>query len=190
MESGKLVLGAALASVIAVGAFAHSGATGVVKERMDGMGAMREAMKALAPMMQGQAPFDAEIVRRNAEIIAAHSGGALTNLFPQGTAGAPSEAKAEIWQDWARFAQLAEQLRVSAQGLAVSAENGLGMADTGAAAMMGGGGMTAQSPMMGGAAMMGQGPEGADFGQMPADGAFAMLGQVCSACHTRFRSEK
>jgi cytochrome c556 len=28
------------------------------------------------------------------------------------------------------------------------------------------------------------------IGQMPADGAFVMMTQVCSACHDRFREEK
>ncbi len=43
--------------------------------------------------------------------------------------------------------------------------------------------------MMGGG-MMGEDMGAMDFAQMPADGAFMMMGQVCAACHTRFRAEK
>ena len=39
---------------IGLAAFAHSGATGGMKERMDAMSEMGEAMKTLTPMMRGQ----------------------------------------------------------------------------------------------------------------------------------------
>ena len=60
--------------------------------------------------------------------------------------------------------------------------------------MMGGGMMGDQSDMMGGGMMMGNGdfPQGMtakQIGQMPADGAFMMLTQTCSACHDRYRKE-
>lgn len=198
MKTEKLMLGAAFASVFAVAAWAHGGATGVVKERMDGMGAMKEAVKVLTPMMQGKTGYDPAVVRDQAAIIAAHGGDALTALFPEGSTMDPSEAKDTIWQDWDGFAALADQLRDGAEGLAAAADNGLMMSggaaggdmmgsDAAGAAMMGG---DAMGGGMMGAGMMGQDMGAMDFAQMPADGAFAMLGQVCSACHSRFRVEE
>ncbi|WP_149866541.1 cytochrome c, partial [Tropicimonas marinistellae] len=57
-------------TLVAATAFAHSGAMGIVKERMDGMSAMAAVMKALAPMMQGTAPYDPDAIRKGAATIA------------------------------------------------------------------------------------------------------------------------
>ncbi len=180
----KLTTGAALASMIAVAALAHGGATGIVKERMDGMSAMKDAMKTLTPMMQGKTPYDAATVQRAAEAIGRHAGDSMTRLFPEGSGGKPSEAKPAIWQDWDAFAELAEQLHTYAEGLALAADNGLMTAGAGQ-----GSGMMGGASMMGGGAMMGGIPGREELSEMPADGVFMMLGQTCSACHTRFRSE-
>ncbi|WP_170399999.1 c-type cytochrome [Ruegeria arenilitoris] len=191
MKTENLLLGAVVASVLVVASqsvFAHGGATGVVKDCMDGMGVMKDAMKVLTPMMRGQVEYDAAVVREHAEDISHHAGEALTRLFPEGSLDAPSEAKPEIWQDWAAFSALADQLRVMADGLADASENGLMMAGETPAVggMMGGQGgtmMGQQGGSMVSGSMM-------DYSQMPADGVFTMMGQVCSACHTRFRVEK
>lgn len=200
MKTKNLFVGAVGASVLMVASqsvLAHGGATGVVKERMDGMGVMKEAVKVLTPMMQGQVDYDAAVVRERAGDISHHAGDTLTKLFPEGSTDAPSEAKPEIWQDWESFSTLAEQLRVVADGLAAASENGLMMAGTAPASggMMGGQtGTMMGGAMMGGQSggMMGTSASGGmmDLSQMPADGVFAMMGQVCSACHTRFRLEK
>ncbi len=200
MKTEKLLLGAVVASVLVVASqsvFAHGGATGVVKERMDGMGVMKEAMKVLTPMMRGQVEYDAAVVRERSEDISRHAGGALTRLFPKGSLDAPSEAKSEIWQDWEAFSALADQLRVMADGLAEASENGLMMAGEmpAVSGMMGGHDGTMmgdQGGSMMGGGTMGTGASGGmmDLSQMPADGVFTMMGQVCSACHTRFRIEK
>ena len=116
-------------SVLAVGfagaVFAHSGATGVVKERMDGMAAMGKAVKAITPVMRGQVSYDADMVRAFAEEVRKHSGEAMTALFPEGSGGMPSEAKSAIWSDWEEFEELAEQLHTLSEGLAMAADNGL-----------------------------------------------------------------
>jgi len=204
MKTENLFKGAVIASVLAVASqsvFAHGGATGVVKERMEGMGVMKESMKVLTPMMRGQVDYDADVVRERAGDISRHAGEALTKLFPEGSTAKPSEAKPEIWQDWEGFSALAEQLRVAADGLAAASENGLmGAGDVpGSGRMMGGQGGaimgngmmgTQNGTMMGGMMGAGSGIGMMDLSQMPADRAFAMMGQVCSACHTRFRIEK
>lgn len=199
MKLTILISGAAIASLFSVAAFAHGGATGIVKERMDGMGVMKDSMKVLTPLMQGKTEYDAEAVRREARKIQAHAGETLTKLFPEGSSGKPSEAKPDIWTDWDGFADLAAQLELFAGGLAAAADNGLMMADgkqggmMDESTMMGSSGMASGSmmggTMMGNANMMGAGHSARDLAQMPADGVFLMMSQVCSACHTRFRSE-
>ena len=186
MKIEKLTIGAISASVIAMAAWAHGGATGGVKERMDGMGVMKKAIKVLTPMMQGQSAYDADVVRSEAARIGNHAGEALIHLFPEGSGGAPSEAKETVWQNWQDFAVLAEQLRVTADGLATAADNGLMVAGTSGQ----GGSMMGGSNLMGDGAMMGGSPIMTDFAEMPADGVFTVMGQVCAACHTRFRAEK
>lgn len=192
MKTSFLFKGAVLASALAVAGqtvFAHSGATGVVKERMDGMGVMKGAMKTLTPMMRGQVEYDAAVVHNQARDISRHAGATLTKLFPEGSTDHPSEARLEIWQDWDAFSFLAEQLREAADGLAAASANGLSMVDAvpSAGAMMGTG-MTGTASSL----MMGTGSDSGrmDLSEMPADRVFAVMSQVCAACHTRFRQEK
>ncbi|MCK5745133.1 MAG: cytochrome c, partial [Oricola sp.] len=135
-----------LASIAA--AYAHGGATGIVKERMDAMGAMGDIVKSLSAMMRGETAYDANAVRDGAETIRRHAGEALTGLFPEGSGGEPSEARAEIWSNWDEFAAMAAQLETLAEGLGRAADNGL----------MHGGGQPVPGGMMGGSSgMMGGG---------------------------------
>ncbi|WP_068117886.1 c-type cytochrome [Tropicimonas marinistellae] len=196
MKLSAIAAGAAGISIFAIAALAHGGATGVVKERMDGMSAMADVMKALAPMMQGTVAYDADAVRAGAAKIAEHSGEALTSKFPEGTDGMPSEAKPEIWQDWDAFSGLAQQLEIFAKGLERAADNGVGGMPAqggmmGGESIMGGGAMG--SGMLGGQGMMGGGApmmSAEHIGQMPSGMAFAMVSQACTACHTKFRAEE
>jgi len=184
------IVAAVLIAGTAVTAFAHSGATGIVKERMDAMLAMGKAVKTVAPMMRGETAYDAETVRDAARLFQQHAGESMTNLFPEGTGGMPSEAKDEVWTEWDRFAALASQLEEYSEGLERAADNGLGgmggNTSMGGTSMMGGGSMMGGSTMMGSGGMM----DAAAIAEMPADAAFAMTTQVCSACHERFRAEE
>ncbi len=186
------IVGAVLAVGVAGAVFAHSGATGVVKERMDGMAAMGKAVKAITPIMRGQVDYDAEQVRAFSEEVRKHSGEAMTALFPEGSDGMPSEAKPAIWSEWEEFQALSEQLHTLSEGLSAAADNGLMTAapsgNTGS--MMGSQSMMGSGNMMGGG-MMGEmrnmGLE--ELAEMPADGVFTMISQTCSACHTKYRAE-
>ena len=178
--------------MVASGALAHGGATGIVKERMDGMGVMSKAVKVIAPMMQGQVAYDAEAIRNAAEAIGQHSGEALTKLFPEGSLDKPTEAKPEIWENWNQFSALAEQLQVFSEGLALASENGVMMGGAQPATSMMGAGMMGGTDMMGGSGMMGGQIPAMDLAHiatMPADGVFNMMSQTCAACHTLFRAE-
>ncbi|MEQ9126000.1 MAG: cytochrome c [Alphaproteobacteria bacterium] len=108
-----------LATVLAAGAAgAHGGAMGVVKERMDLMERLGDAMKAIAGMMKDPAAYDGGDLARHAEAIEAHGGDALTAVFPTDSREPPSEARAEIWTEWARFEGLARDLSAEARRLA------------------------------------------------------------------------
>ena len=90
------VLAAIVATSTALTAFAHGGATGIVKDRMDAMADMGKAVKAVTPMMRGEIDYDADVVRRAAATFSRHAGDSMTELFPEGSGGMPSEAKDAI----------------------------------------------------------------------------------------------
>ena len=148
MKIQKIIGAGAIGLASIVAAYAHGGATGIVKERMEAMGTMSDV------------------------------GEALTGLFPEGSGGEPSEAKAEVWSNWDEFSALAAQLETLSEGLGLAADNGL-MSGSGGQAqggMMGGGTgmMGSANTMMGGTApMMGRGGsfDAAVLAAMPADGA-------------------
>jgi len=109
-------------------AFAHSGATGVVRERMDLMEDIADSMKQVGAMVRGKAAFDAEAVRAAADRVADHAG-RMTDMFPQGSAGGASEALPAIWEDWDGFTDLAGELETKAGALSDVAENAQGVDD-------------------------------------------------------------
>lgn len=175
-------------------ALAHGGATGIVKERMDAMTDMKNAVKTLTAIMRGETAYNAKTVKREAAVIRSHAGESMTRLFPADGDNESSEAKPEIWSEWNEFTTLAERLEMLATGLEAAAENGLmndgapggghgmsGMMGTGMSGMMGG------DSMMGGEAGV---PDAGMVASMPADGVFTMVTDTCSACHTRYRQEK
>lgn len=198
MKRIAILVGAgALSAVVAAGALAHSDATGIVKERMDLMSSMGDAMKALAEMFRDKAPYDAERVRELARVIEQHGGAAMTSKFPEDSIHGPSEALPSIWADWDRFADLADQVEAYAGALGAAADNerpphgaGMGQGGMRQGGMMGG----RQGMMQGGQGMMmgtGQGgPSAEHLAQMPPDAAFRMLAETCSACHADFRKKK
>jgi len=158
-------------------AFAHGGATGIVKERMDAMEDMKGAMKTVSDMFKGKIPYESVQVRVAAETINLLAGEKLTKLFPEGSLDHPTEAKAEIWQEWDRFKHLAHELERISQGLYDAADNIESEVSTAASANMMG-----LEPEM---------PQGEEvFSAMPVEDVFARLSDNCSACHTDFRVEK
>ncbi|WP_136659909.1 cytochrome c [Nitratireductor sp. XY-223] len=206
MKRQSYLIAASVVTAISAAAYAHTGATGIVKERMDAMSVMSKAVKSISKMMMGETPYDADVVKQGAALIKNHAGEAMTSQFPEGSLQKPSVAKPEIWTNWDEFVSLADRLGVLADGLEAAADNGPMMAGGNAEGhMMGEGGAN----MMGGGSMMGDGASGmmsgsgnmmgggrdmmldpAVLARMPADGVFNMLAQTCSSCHTKFRIEK
>lgn len=174
-----LVAGA-IVGASALSAFAHGGATGIVKERMDGMATMGGAVKTISRMFRS-GNYDAELVKTGADAILKHSGEQLLSLFPKGSDGGSSEAKPEIWTDWDGFESLAEQLNVYATAFKANADTP--PAEKGiSSSMMGTSGMGAST--MGADKMM---PTAEMLAEMPADKLFDMIVQTCASCHTKYR---
>lgn len=119
MKAKKLALSTALVIATAIGAFAHGGATGVVKERMDVMKDISEQMKVFGEMIKGQQPWNSEEAVRAARTIAGHSAH-IAEMFPEGSIEGVSEAMPSIWTDWDRFVALSDELKSSASVLANS----------------------------------------------------------------------
>jgi len=176
----------------ALSALAHGGATGIVKERMDSMSAMGEAIKSLSTMFKSGA-YDPDLIRTGAMAIKSHAGESMLKLFPEGSDDTPSEARAEIWNNWEEFATLAMELENFAVGLAAASNNPPQSAEQNLASsgtMMGTDTMGAtgmDGDMMGNSAPM---PTFEMLAQMPADNAFEMVVTSCSSCHTKYRLEK
>lgn len=158
---------AALVFAITSTAYAHTEATGIVKQRMDGMVALSKAMKAVIAQTQSATP-DVDAIKDAARTMQAHAGDALTKNFPEGSLDHPSEATEAIWKDWDRFAFLAQQLDLKAKGLEMAASNPVS-------------GKTVQSRdnfmLM-------------DFATMGPDEVFSLIGMNCKACHQDFRAKK
>ena len=196
--NARIWMTALVASSVGLAALAHSGATGVMKERMDAMGEMGDEMKRLAPMMRGQTEYDPDVVRSAADTMIGHAGTQMTELFPEGSNGEPSEALDTIWEYWEEFAALAEALRTSAEGMKLAADNGLvGQGEMPGGGMMGTGqGMmgTGQTMMGGNQPMMGAAPTQMMttemLAEMPVNAGFMAVTQTCSACHQKFRAEE
>ncbi|MGB0684329.1 MAG: c-type cytochrome [Magnetovibrionaceae bacterium] len=161
-------------------AVAHTGATGIIKERMEGMKMLGSAMKTLKANFGAEASYDAKAVAEAARVLQAHSGEALTRRFPEGSLDHPTEALPAIWQDWSRFQELAGQLNAAAESLEALAPSGPDIrAETGGAK----GEAAMPAPM---APMAPTEPVKIDS----ARSAFAAVAATCGACHEKFRKPK
>jgi len=113
-----------VAGLIGAGAaYAHGGATGIVKERMDAMSGIGDNMKSVGGMLKSGS-YDANVAIDAGDAIAGHAGEALTKLFPEGSLEAPSEASPAIWTDWPKFQAYADDLQAAALALKTLAADG------------------------------------------------------------------
>jgi len=177
MSIRKRISTAALAATMILGSV-QVGHANDVDKRMASMSAMQKQIKALVPIMRGLSEYDADIVRSAADTVIANSGDVMTGLFPEGSNAPPSEALDTIWEDWDGFAELANALAVTAEGMKRAADNGLGGNETG----QGSGMMSDSAPNT---------VLDADtLAEMPVDAAFAAMTKICSGCHSKFRAKK
>ena len=222
MTSGKTGILAAVLSIAAIAAplsmaaiaaLAHSGATGIVLERMNGMTAMRDIIGELAPMMQGAVPYDVLTVAEGGDIIAKHAGETMLALFPEGSLQGVTFAKPEIWAKWQDFADLSGELRIYAEAMSKAAPNGLEPAvaaidpmagmDHSAMAMPsvapGENGFTVAElmgyatqpetvPVLASGEAIDLSTPLVDLTAMAADDLFEQVSGTCSSCHAQFRA--
>ena len=195
------------ASAMAAAATAHTGATGVVLDRMNGMTAIRDIVAELAPMMQGTVPYDAFTVSEGARVISSHAGEKMLSLFPEDSLEGVTYARSEIWESWQDFASLAEDLEIYADALSAAAPNGLQPAENMAA--MDHSAMAAQpappaekvftiAELMGYAenpgkiaasrAVVEPTEPALDLTTLAADDLFNRISGTCSSCHAQFRA--
>ncbi len=90
---------------------AHTGATGIVKERMDGMKDMSKKSKAVARMFKNKSEFDKALVSASAESFILH-GEAMIELFPDtedSRTGSETRALPSVWENWTEFEKYADK---------------------------------------------------------------------------------
>ncbi|WP_156892499.1 c-type cytochrome [Salaquimonas pukyongi] len=118
---------AALVLAVALGgaAFAHQGATGIVKQRMDAMTAMKDAMAVVGRMLKGESAFEPAKAGKAADAIAGHAI-EMKTLFPDTPESrqAMSEATPLVWEEAQRFNDLADELAAAARQLSQVAHAG------------------------------------------------------------------
>lgn len=95
---------------------AHSGATGIVKERMEIMKDVGAVMKELGAMVKGKVEFDAVTVAKRGRDLKSHAA-SIPALFPANSIHGPSEALPTIWENFEAFSQIASNLESAAVAL-------------------------------------------------------------------------
>jgi cytochrome c556 len=120
LRKTSLVITLALSCGFSVLAYAHSGATGIVKERMDFFTQSKENLKAIKTHFRNGdlnaiVPLATQI-RDWAEKVPAY--------FPAGSHGKPSEASPQIWLDFSGFERAANANYQAANQLVIAAKAG------------------------------------------------------------------
>ena len=110
-----------LVSIVSTAVYAHQGATGVIKARMDMMKEVALSMKQLGQIVKGQEDFNKVQVQQAADIISSHAV-KLVELFPEGSSQKPSEAALAIWERRTEFDAIFDEMKVSAERISQSAE--------------------------------------------------------------------
>lgn len=104
-------------------ATAHDTATGVVKQRMDFMKKLGDANKAMANMLDGEAPFDRTRFADDATRIRDHAQH-LLHQFPADSLQKPTEALPAIWENWEKFERHSDTLEREAAILVETVRQG------------------------------------------------------------------
>lgn len=119
----KAIIGTMLLTLaIANASFAHDGATGIVKKRMDMMSDVASSMKTLGQMIKGEADYSADTAKDAALKIETHSKHFQT-MFPIGSTQAPTEALPTVWENSDEFQQLFYTMENQARELAIMASS-------------------------------------------------------------------
>ena len=128
MRSNSIKIAFTLLLLSASVALAHTGASGIVKKRMEMMGDIAAQMKTVAQMLNGKDVFDPQQITNSARRIADHAK-SFEELFPKGTNKSPSEARPAIWIKWDEFLEHSNSMKTSAVALATAAKTAEGPLD-------------------------------------------------------------
>ena len=100
-----------ISTIIAGSVFAHSGAKGIVKQRMDAMGDMGDKSKAVADMIKGKVEYNSAAIVEAADAFVMH-GTNMAELFPDtkdSRTGSKTEALPKIWDEWDDFSVMVSE---------------------------------------------------------------------------------
>lgn len=117
----KIIVAALIISVAGANAFAHSGATGIVKERMNAMSSISKNLKKIFVTLKDESEFDANIIASSSREIMTHAN-KFPHMFPEGSTKHPSEAAPAIWERPDEFSKKAQDLITYANELTQLAE--------------------------------------------------------------------
>ena len=108
---------AVLSLLVASSVMAHTGATGIVKERMDAMTDMTDKSKIASDMFKGKLEFDIAAVTEAADAFIYH-GSRMQALFPdseESRQGESTRALPSIWEDLQEFQTLIVEFETNSQ---------------------------------------------------------------------------
>lgn len=152
-----------------------------LRQRQVLMKEIAESMNRIDRMFSGQEPYDGQVLKTAADTVRLRAGSTMVELFPDNSASAASQARAEIWERKEEFEALAYYLERFA---GIVAEAGRINPDELTDAMR----MPTGTPMGGGSLLGGRGavwPDADD--DVPAEHAFHLMMETCVSCHARFR---
>ncbi|MFK7862521.1 MAG: cytochrome c [Granulosicoccus sp.] len=148
--------------VIAGQALAHTGAMGIVKERMDGMSLLGDHAKTVGDMLKGKTSFDLLAVEEAAQAFVTH-GDKIPSLFPDtedSRESTATEALPAVWTNWDEFVELADTFTNDSRTLLTVATD------------------------------LSNGTESVDEQSRAVRALFFKAAKNCSGCHERFRLEQ
>ena len=118
---GLCLLGVTLNSI------AHKGATGIIKQRMDVMSEMGDAMKLIGDMVKGKAAYDLDAIRQAVSQLSEHAPDIVEQFpdTPESKNFNMSEALPKIWESKPEFEKMAKQLEIRLSELQVITDGAL-----------------------------------------------------------------
>ncbi len=113
-----------LISQLALADSRHKGASKSVEYRQALMTTYGWNLKPMGAMVRNKAPYDAKAFKRYASDLAAAAHLDMLSGFPEGSDDEESDAKGEIWLDWADFEQKYSNFQKRASALKAATESG------------------------------------------------------------------
>jgi cytochrome c556 len=115
----KMLISICFCLAVIPAVWAHGGATGIVKQRMDGMMTMGKSLAVIADMFKGKRNYEPRLILQSADELKKHAV-EIAALFPDTETsrnGKGTEALPEIWSRNDDFLAIAAQLTNGADDL-------------------------------------------------------------------------